>query len=797
MRRVIASWAAVALLIVWQTLAAPVFAQERPDYETFEGFADAVGTDLQEDRLSDTGFENLREDLVAWRERFLAADDVNSVQIDALSAQIEALGPAPADGETEPADIANRREELLAALAEAREPRIRAEEAHARAAALIGRIDATLRSRQTDALFQLQPSPLRPSIWQKAVARVSDVAATVKREVETNVTTRVERGTLWDRMPVVVFLLLAAAVLITRGPRWVERLIARIEARSGELGRVVYGFLISLGGIAVPLLGISLINLALISTGILGPTGERVALGANIAVLTYASGRWLGRRIFPDGGLIPSPLVHDEGVGAEGRLLALAAGLLVGLLVLIGIVIGVEGSDVEIASVLFLPVFVGLGVVLYRLGRILAASAKDIRDDDSSSGFRGYVIGILGRVVQTIGAVAPVLAAIGYFRMSAALLAPTTITLGILALLAVLHIVIRAAYGLARGLDSEAAGQALAPVLITFLLGLGSMPFIAVIWGARWTDIGELWGRFRTGFQLGDTTISPGVLITFGLVFGIGFLLTRLLQGTMRSSVLPRTRIDKGGQNAIVSGLGYLGLTLAAIIGITSAGIDLSNMAIIVGALGVGIGFGLQNIVNNFVSGIILLIERPISEGDWVEVNGQMGTVRSISVRSTVIETFDRTDVIVPNGDLISGTVTNWTRGNSIGRVIVPVGVAYGTDTRRVEKILREVAEAHPIVTVNPPPVVLFRGFGADSLDFEIRAILTDVSFVMNVHSDMNHEIARRFQEETIEIPFAQRDIWLRNPDALASATAPRSEPRPASDAIDPALSEPDAGDAE
>jgi small-conductance mechanosensitive channel len=246
--------------------------------------------------------------------------------------------------------------------------------------------------------------------------------------------------------------------------------------------------------------------------------------------------------------------------------------------------------------------------------------------------------------------------------------------------------------------------------------------------------------------------------------------------------------MEPSSRDALVTSFGYVGSTIAVIVALSVVGINFANLAIIAGALSVGLGFGLQNIVNNFVSGIIMLVERPVRIDDWIVVGDTEGYVQSISIRTTTIRTFDRADVIVPNSDLISGKVTNWTLGNTWGRLIIPIGVGYGSDVETVIKTLVEIGNGHPDVIKGnpklPDPHALFLAFGDSSLDFELRVIIQDINKRRYVTSDINRAINAAFRKLGIEIPFPQRDLHFREAlrmerDATPASPAPGDDPSP------------------
>jgi small-conductance mechanosensitive channel len=274
------------------------------------------------------------------------------------------------------------------------------------------------------------------------------------------------------------------------------------------------------------------------------------------------------------------------------------------------------------------------------------------------------------------------------------------------------------------------------------------------------------------GIRIGEVTISLSAILTATALFFIAIVATRALQRWLEARFLPRTGIEPSLQVSVATIIGYVGFIIGLSLALAELGIDLQKIALIAGALSVGIGFGLQSVVSNFVSGLILLAERPVRVGDWIVVKGEEGRVRRISVRATEIETFDRASVIVPNSEFITGVVKNWTHANMTGRVTVKVGAAYDADPDRVREILLACAQEHPHVIKAPEPYVLFVNFGDSALEFELRCYLTNVFNAVYVKSDLHFAILRRMREAGIAIPYPQREVRIVHVEGNAAREA-------------------------
>ena len=314
---------------------------------------------------------------------------------------------------------------------------------------------------------------------------------------------------------------------------------------------------------------------------------------------------------------------------------------------------------------------------------------------------------------------------------------------------------------------------AVSMLALNALLFLAALPFLALQWGFDWSDVISWSRQALFGFEFGGLNIS---LVSIGIalaLFFFGVLFTKIFQRWLDQRILSKNRSQTGAEDSIKTAVGYLGFIVSALLALSYTGIGFGNLAIVAGALSLGIGFGLQSIVNNFVSGLILLVERPIKVGDWIGVAGEEGNVRRISVRSTEIETFDRTHIIIPNSELISGTVKNWTLRGPLGRVTINVGISYDADPDEVHDLLLGITKQHPAVLEYPEPFVVLVDFGASSLDFSIRAYLSDITKSLTVRSQLRFEILRALRKARIEIPFPQSDIHLRDGEKLETAISP------------------------
>ncbi len=306
-------------------------------------------------------------------------------------------------------------------------------------------------------------------------------------------------------------------------------------------------------------------------------------------------------------------------------------------------------------------------------------------------------------------------------------------------------------------------------LLVQILIWTFVFSNVLVDWGLFNLPSEAIQGFLALGFSVGETKITIGLILTAVAILYGSFLISWAVQTVFMEEVLRRRQVDRGVRMSMARLVHYVLVLVGFMIALSALGFDLKNVTILGGALGIGIGFGLQTVVSNFVCGLILLFERPLKVGDVIELGTQRGRVKKLGLRATVVQTFDQAEVVVPNSDLIANQVTNWTLADRQMRITIPVGVAYGSDIGLVMQTLSEIAADNALVLKDPAPQVLFSALGASSLDFEFRIWIEDFSDRKKVQSNLLLEIDRRFRELDIEIPFPQNDLHLRSVDSTAA----------------------------
>ena len=722
--------------------------------QSIETVAEALAQEDPAPLLFDSMREVLRDrrsDLAVLREEILP------LQEDA-QAQIAALGPAPDPNAETPTDeapniIALRKELSEQALGyEGLMREIGLQEANAER--LLDRIADLRRAAFIDGLFQPAPPLNDRSLWSNASTAFRGLMARLSEAY------RAIDGGLKTLIAIIALLFLggfsigtlrsASGLHVTEDADWK----ARFEHLLGSLFRPI---LVLLGFFAISVLGVRL------STGEMPASDSLFLIALGLLGLILVYGLFFARAVR---------------VGLMTRLSQIALSLIVILFALdAGLwAAGLNfGAQIELVVTQSYVSTVAVALIAFALG---LKTWADPNEKIVAVWFKPYAY----RFFFLLGALLLMINLFGYPALARFVLRVVVLIsfVGLIALILrqTARKEIRDFLAMAKQVEeSDPPAPSFAGFWLNFFLDaillFTALPIVARIIGVDWTEIQDLGNRAFFGFQIGGFNIS-----IMAIVLGIGLFLalilaTRLIQRVLANRVLTHTRLTSSVRQSIVQIIGYIGLAIAFLIGVASIGFDLTNFALIAGALSVGIGFGLQSIVSNFVSGLILLFERPIKVGDWVATSAGEGFVRKISVRATEIETFDKNSIIVPNSELISNSVKNWTLNNNTGRVIVQVGASYDADPHVVKQILEDIGNNYPGALKYPPSSVAFRDFGASALIFDLRVFVRDILYVTDVANDLRLAIWDAFKEAGIEISYPQRDIRIRSAEGLDQIAAP------------------------
>lgn len=792
------AFCAFAVLILLLPLSASAEEQARSFDEisaAWQETLEAVRGELSDSTPSPARITALQADLNALIGEADAAERRALAQLTPLGQERDALGPPPAEGEPEERpEITEARRDIQERIA-VFEARLRqAQLAETQANVLLRDISRAQQEELTAELLTLFPSPLEPQTWLDALGEAVTV---VGRALAAPLQWYSEAPALTSQPG--PYFLAFLAFLLAGVLAWPVRLFLKDRfGRDPAVSDPSYArrlLAVVVDGAAdalLPLLALAALAVALIGQGLLtGNFADLIAAGLRtlaffllVAGLARAA---LSPRL-PAWRIVPTS--PDGAVALANGITAFAAANALFSFGWATIDITMSPRPEALASV-FLLIAITV-VTIFLMGLLPSRFWPEAKGIGSSYWPAARLL------IWLLLIAAPLTALAGYAFLGGFLLSRLVFFALLLGGLLLLRAILRegleqlltpegswsGAVMRSSGLSEQGARVLLfwISLAIDAALVLGSLYLLLNLLGVP-SALLNLWTReIVTGFEIGGLTISPLDFVLAVIIFLLALAATGVVKRLLSDRLLPQTRLDVGVRHSIVAASGYLGVILALLLGVAAMGLDLSNIAIIAGALSVGIGFGLREVVNNFVSGLLLLIERPVKVGDWIVTAGHEGMVKHISVRATEIETFDRASVILPNSELITQPVTNWTHKNRVARTTVKVGVAYGSDTQLVHDLLLSCAQEHPDVLDTPAAYVLFRNFGDSALEFELRAYVRDTDYYLRVGSDLHFAVDRVFREHSITIPFPQRDLHLINAPGPAAApgggsaaeTAPR-----------------------
>ncbi|NNU17392.1 mechanosensitive ion channel family protein [Parvularcula sp. ZS-1/3] len=774
---------------------------------------------LEDENLANDRLLELREEVRELRLDAAGAEEPLGRQIEIVENDLSRLGPAPGEGQPpEAEDLAARRADLTERLVRLQASRAEIELNLARSLRLAEDIADRRREAFTGQILARGAFLFDPSVWREAVSTSLEGAGEARDVAERWRSELREKGRLNIAYGAIVGALVLALLLMIPARRFLQHMIfRRIEDLEPlHSRRVILAALRALARILPGVIGGFLVLEAL-SVGSALP-GEAQALATSIwvgfLILLMTDGAVTGVFAPKSPAWRVAPL-RDDSVLIVRALAFSAAAVIVADRVLMT---GAEefGTSAALDFVREAITAIALGALLFTLAqeRLWAGPEREDEPEVEPTLGKGEAppgaperptvaaatplspaatrkmwprARFIGRLVGIAAILAVILGWVnlGYYATtrSFSLLALTGLVAAIRALLREGVRLLDQKFGSRppEGEEHDESDRVLYSwigIAIDIIALVLFVPPALLVLGAEWVDVrGWIVDAF-VGFQIGSVRISFAKILSAIAMFLVLLWVTRLVQKTADTQFFPRSRMDPGVQNSLRTLMGYIGLIIAFVVSVGTLGFDLSNLAIIAGALSVGIGFGLQSIVNNFVSGLILLFERPIKVGDWIITNSGEGIVKKISVRSTEIETFDRSSVIVPNSELISSAVTNWTHKDKMGRMLIRIGAAYDSDAPTVIRILERVARENPDTLSTPAPIVVFEDFGASSLDFSLRTYIRDVGSSLRVRTALRLAIHKAFREEGIEIPFPQQDVHLRDvPEGFGGAKA--DEPKP------------------